>query len=187
MCIALMIFAYPVYYHAFTLVPVGGLSFLCLFPLMKFVVRQLFHRFARKTHGAEELVPQVVVFNADAMSALFVAICMQFKPSLGISLAVAGFKLVQAFLLYRDIQTAGRRLCALRDRLKDYRSSMRRTIIQVTTLHKAALPKMSVLDEVAEIIGRYGLDERTVTATRQEVIPLSNWSKLAGCCVSRVN
>jgi hypothetical protein len=187
-CIAAMLVVYPVYYHVFTLLPVGGVAstaFLCLLPMVKLVVRQLFYRCARKEDGGGDLIPQFIVFNVDVMGALFIAFCMQFTPSLGTALAFTGMKLLQAMVLHRDIQASGRKLYALRNQLKDYRQSERRTTIRTTTLQKIGVPKMSVLDEVSKIIERHGLDQRKTS--REELNPLKSWGKLSENNASRFN
>jgi hypothetical protein len=143
-----MITVYPVYYHVFRLVPASSmprLVFLCLLPLLKIINRQLFYYSSRKTDGGEKFVPQVIVFSADVFGALFVAFCMQYKPSLVMAVAIAAAKVFTAAVSSWDLHAAGGKLAALEAQIR---------ACQPPNLVLVA--KASVLDEVAQIVVKHG-------------------------------
>lgn len=143
-----MIAVYPVYYHVFRLVPASSmprLAFLCLLPLLKTVNRQLFYHSSRKTDGGAEFVPQVVVFNADVLGALFVAFCMQYKPSLAMAVGIAVAKVLTAAVSFWDLHAAGRQLAALEAQIRACQPP-----------NSVRVVKASVLDEVEQIVAKHG-------------------------------
>jgi hypothetical protein len=144
-CQCFNIIVYPVYYHAFTLVPdasVPRLACLLLLPVMKLINRLVFLHIHRKSNGGEELTPQIVVLNADVVSVLFVAFCMQYSPSLLMAAIIAVVKVVQASLSLRDIYIVAQTAITLRVKIQKLR--------EVKTKGSRG-PRSSVFDDVAEM------------------------------------
>lgn len=192
-CQLILIVVYPVYYYAFTLVPDGGVArpaFFCLLPLLKVLSRQVFYRVRRKSGDGEEQTPQLVVFNADVMGSLFVAFCIQYKPSMAMTGIVAALKVLHVVHSLRDIRTAGRELAEMRYRAK--KRAARSSSGALSVASKTCTPSLSVLDEVVDIVARYKVNESSPADNRHthegdkadfsallgDVMALSSW--LAG-------
>lgn len=133
--------------------------------MLKLLNRMLFHLFSRKTGGGNEHVPLVVVFNADVVGSLFVAFCMQYKPSLLIATSVAALKLVTAAMSYRDIHAAASKLAALRDCIHERQKSTRHSCSQFASPPKLSAPRPRLLGEVVDIVGRHGTDIPSSTSS----------------------
>lgn len=126
----------------------------CLLPVLKFINRRVFQRLARKSNGGDELTMLYVVFNADVLEALFVAFCMQFQPSLIMSVGLAMSKVVMTTLSLYEIRTASIKVAGLH--------------LCVLGANKVeAIPNsfVNALDDVASIIERYGIGNVSVHET----------------------
>lgn len=171
LCQAFMIVIYPVYYYGFTLVPGGSaqhLAYFCLLPVLKLLDRHLLQRFARKTGDGGEHVPLFVVLNADVMGSLFVAFCVQYKPSLVVVAGLALMKVLLAVMSILDLRSAAVKLAEVRGRAKNGRASRQspHDLLDVVGGSGSPAPAKSVLDEEAEILARYGMDASSTVRWR---------------------
>lgn len=166
-CQAFMTTIYPLYYYAFTLLSdddaVSRPAFLCVLAVIKLANRQLFHYLSRTSDGGEQYKPQMVVFNADVLGALFVAFCMQYKPSIVMAVGLAAVKVTMAMLSFHVVRTATQELTGLRQRIKELRrvqrgASSRHTLFSVIRGREA-----TIMDEVAEIAAQYKINDTTAT------------------------
>lgn len=149
-CQVSMIGVYPIYYYVFTLLPDAGAArpaFFCLLPILRIIYRQLFQRLTRKTHGGEELTPLFIVLNADVLGGLFVAFCMQYKPSTLLAAGVAVIKVLMTLIAFYDVYKETRALTAIRERVMTCRK------METATAEEPAKP-MDLLSEVTEILTR---------------------------------
>lgn len=168
------IVVYPVYYHAFTLVPdasVPRLACLLFLPAMKLTNRLVFLHMNRKSDGCEELSPQIVVLNADVVSALFVAFCVQYSPSLLMACIIAALKMTQVSLSLRDIYIVSQSVRSLQAEIQKQCS--------VKTKRRRG-PKSSILDKVAEVHGHWAANHSILSDHGS-----SGASHVGLCCFSR--
>jgi hypothetical protein len=168
---ACMVCIYPVYYHVFTLIPDRGVyrpAFLVLLLPLKLLNRRIFHEFTRKAHEGEEHTPQVVALNADVMSALFAAFCMQYEPSLLMTGVFIFAKVALSIVAFKDIQSAALDVSRLRSRVREHR---RLSKVSVNALVGQA--SINTLDDVMEIISRLGPDLEASTLNRRKSSSLS--------------
>jgi hypothetical protein len=154
-----LIIVYPVYYYAFMNIPDSAgprLAFLSLLPLLKLGSRLLFARVIQKNYGGDELVPQQIVFTPDVIGSLFVAFCMQYRPSLLVASCIAGTTVATEVLSFRDIRSTGREIDEVKRQIDQKRQQVRTASAQGLCLgNEICMTKANILDEVAEIIGRY--------------------------------
>lgn len=168
---ACMVCIYPVYYHVFTLIPDHGVyrsAFVVLLLPLKLLSRRVFHEFTRKAHGGEEHTPQVIALNADVMSALFAAFCMQYEPSLLMTGVLVFAKVALSFVAFKDIQSAALDVTRLRSRVREHQRLLKASV-DATASHTSP----HVLDEVAEILSRLGPDPEVSTLNRRKSSRLS--------------
>jgi hypothetical protein len=165
-----LIIVYPVYYYAFMNISDSAslrLAFLSLLPMLKGVSRILFARVIQRGNGGDELVPQQVVFNPNVVGSLFVAFCIQYKPSLLVSCCIMGIAVATKSLSFRDIRNAGRKIAEIKRQISQQRQHMKSSGPQhLSQNDDKSVMKTNILDEVTEIIGRYNMDVREGTPMR---------------------
>lgn len=182
LCQGFLLAVYPLYYHLFTLVPdsshVLRLFVWCMLPLFNVVARVLFHRFSRKEHGGQELTPLLIVFNADAMGALFITFCVQYNPSLNVSIGVAAYKIIEAGLVYWELRGAGRELGLLQRRLDGPEYS--NLVPSNLSASRTRSSSMAVLNDAIQIISSYNLQQQAEGAI---ISSLSSVARLKSWCI----
>jgi hypothetical protein len=168
-CQSTMVIVYPLYYHAFTLLSdrdvVSRPAYLSLLAVIKLISRHLFHRFSRTSDGGDECKPLMIVFNADVLGSLFVAFCMQYKPSIFMAVSLATVKLASAMLSFYDVRAATQKLTTLQNRIDEVRRPKQSRDSHLTLLVQTANRKKSVMDEVEEIAARYRTCAERVSTT----------------------
>lgn len=116
LCQLSLILVYSLYAAGFAnLVAHWQLLFSLALPLIKLVEKNLFARLL--LHDAQDLKPEIVVFNVEVFNALFTAICMQQATSIHTSLALIVVDFVQACIALRDLDVRLTELQTITNRL----------------------------------------------------------------------
>lgn len=156
---------YPVYLFTFMNVPdsVGpSLAFLILLPLLKCVSCVLFARVVQRSNGEGELVQRHIVLTSDVIGSLFVAICVQYRPSQLVSSCIVVITVATKTLSLHDIRSAEREIVDIKRQISQRRYTQTSDQHISSQYDDNILMMPNILDEVVEIIDHYSTSAREI-------------------------